>query len=101
MNIKCFLFGHHEEEVLTGYNTSAMQCSRCGAVDDYYGGGEQWTEFEERGVFGTVRGWWFSLTLPIRNRFASRCWHCDKRLWLRRYNGTFCNEKCADQWIPF
>jgi len=95
----CFLFGHKAEEC----SYTVLICARCNSVDNYYGSGEQWTDFEREGLIGYPRAWWFRVTWPIRERFALRCDHCNQRipLWKRRYNGRFCNADCFEAWIPF
>lgn len=63
-------------------------CVRCGA--DSREDGFRW-------------GWWPRLKWELRHVFPpqARCQQCRRRLWLRRVDGSFCSQKCHDNWIPF
>lgn len=67
-------------------------CDRCGAA--LYGEGN----FIDRGWLWPILRLWFA----AREATWPRCWHCNRRLWMRRrIERNFCSADCYDAWIPF
>ncbi len=103
MNLLCYLFGHKPQNILVDYDVSVEECARCHSRNDYYYGGDQWTDDELYGKFYFIREWYYRWTAPIRHRLAFKCWNCEKRMgfFQKRHDKTFCSPHCAENWIPF
>lgn len=94
----CFLLGHDRDEVAH----CVTRCARCNSLDDPYGTGYQWTDFERSGFYGEVRSVFYSLTAPIRRRLWLRCHECNQWIgWRKRYDDLFCSRECSEKYIPF